>query len=286
LRRPNVLVIGLGEVGLPLFELLRQSGKFNIHGYDIDKKKMKKIGQDTLPSAVDIMHICYPCYNQEKFVKTTTEYINKFNPKLTIIHSTVTPGTTEKVFRLSNRHVAHSPIRGVHKSVESMKKDLQFWTKYIGGASKESTELASKHLKSAGFKTKVLRSCLETELAKLFETTSRAMLIAWYQEMHRISKALGADFDEVVDFLEDTHRVRLDRPVLFPGVIGGHCVIPNAKLLLKAYNSQFVKLILKSNEKRKKEIEDKRVLEEIRKIRERYENLEKWAIKLSGKDEN
>jgi len=29
-------------------------------------------------------------------------------------------------------------------------------------------------------------------------------MIACFQEMHRISKRFGADFDEVVDFLEDT----------------------------------------------------------------------------------
>jgi hypothetical protein len=29
-------------------------------------------------------------------------------------------------------------------------------------------------------------------------------MTACFQEMHRISKRFGADFDEVVDFLEDT----------------------------------------------------------------------------------
>ena len=38
-------------------------------------------------------------------------------------------------------------------------------------------------------------------------------MIVCFQEMHRISRFFGADFDDVVDFIEDTHRVRLDRPV-------------------------------------------------------------------------
>ena len=285
MRKSNVLVVGLGEVGFTLFELVKQSRRFEVYGFDINEKKMKEIGQATLPSTIDIIHICYPCFAPEEFVKVTAEYMSRFKPKLTIINSTVVPGTTKKICKLSNRLVAHSPIRGVHKSVESMKRDLLFYTKYIGGIDEESARLASKHFKLAGFKTKVLHSCSETELAKLFETTSRAMLIAWYQEMHRISKLFDADFDEVVDFLEDTHRIRLDRPLLFPGIIGGHCLIPNAELLLKAYNSQFIKLILESNEKRKKEIKDKKVFEEIEKIRKRYENLENWLLKLSGKNE-
>jgi hypothetical protein len=34
------------------------------------------------------------------------------------------------------------------------------------------------------------------------------------------SEHFGADFDEVVDVLEDIHRVRFDRPIMFPGPIG------------------------------------------------------------------
>lgn len=81
-------------------------------------------------------------------------------------------------------------------------------------------------------------------------------MIACFQETHRISKHFGADFDDVVDFVEDTHRAMLDRPVIYPDLIGGHCVLPNAELLLKSYDSDFLCLILESNEKRKKEIKD------------------------------
>ena len=84
-----------------------------------------------------------------------------------------------------------------------------------------------------------------------------------------------ADFDEVVDFLEDTHRVRLDRPIMFPGFIGGHCLIPNTELLLQSYDSEFLRLILKSNQKRKEELKDKRVQKEAQKIASRVEELEK-----------
>jgi hypothetical protein len=93
--------------------------------------------------------------------------------------------------------------------------------------------------------------------------------------MHRISRHFGADFDSVVDFIEDTHLVRLDRPVMFPGVIGGHCIIPNVKLLLKAHDSEFLRLILKSNEQRRYEILDKETIAEIEKVKIRVEKLER-----------
>jgi UDP-N-acetyl-D-mannosaminuronate dehydrogenase len=160
-----------------------------------------------------------------------------------------------------------------------MKWELKRWTKYVGGVNEEAAEKAKKHFEMLGLKTKVLKGCLETELAKLFETTYRAWMIVCFQEMHRISRHFGADFDDVVDFIEDTHRVRLDRPVMFPGVIGGHCLIPNTELLLEAYDSDFLRLILNSNEKRKKEMMDENVRREVEKIALRTERLESKLLK-------
>ena len=91
--------------------------------------------------------------------------------------------------------------------------------------------------------------------------------------MHRISRAFDAEFDEAVDFLEDIHKE--DRPVMFPGVIGGHCLIPNTELLLKSYDSEFLRLILESNEKRKEEIKDPIVKAEADKVAARAIALEK-----------
>lgn len=94
-----------------------------------------------------------------------------------------------------------------------------------------------------------------------------------------MSRHFDADFDEVVDFLEDTHRLRLDRPIMFPGFIGGHCLIPNTELLLNVYDSEFLHLILKSNEKRKREIKDQNVSEEVEKVRKRAEALQEELMK-------
>lgn len=162
-----------------------------------------------------------------------------------------------------------------------MKWELKRWTKYVGGVDTESSEEASKHFETAGFRTKILKSCMETEIAKLFETTYRAWMIACTQETHRISRHVEADFDEIMDFLEDTHRARLDRPVMFPGVIGGHCLIPNVNLLLESYDSEFLRLILESNRKRREEIKEKGIWQEAEKIRKRAETLQKEITRES-----
>jgi UDP-N-acetyl-D-mannosaminuronate dehydrogenase len=283
MAKEKVLVVGLGEVGRPLFELLKERGKFEVYGFDLDAEKMRDIGQykDILPFAVDVMHVCIPCVDKEDFVKCVVDYVGRFMPKLVIVNSTVAPGTTFEIYkRLGGAClVVHSPVRGVHKSLDYMKWELKRWTKYVGGVNKESAEKAKEHFEKLGLKTKVLKGCLETELAKLFETTYRAWMIACFQEMHRISRHFGADFDGVADFIEDTHLVRLDRPVMFPGVIGGHCIIPNTKLLLKAYDSEFLRLILKSNKKRKKEIMNEEIRGDVEKIKKRMENLESELLK-------
>jgi UDP-N-acetyl-D-mannosaminuronate dehydrogenase len=281
LVREKVLVIGLGEVGRPLFELLNESGRFEVYGFDVDADKMREIGQTALPDKVEVLHVCIPFTTKRKFVESVASYVERFKPRLVIVNSTVVLGTTMELYERCSGDclVVHSPVRGVHKSLEYMKWELRRWTKYVGGVNAKSSEEAKKHFEKLGLKTKVLKSCLETELAKLFETTYRAWMIACFQEMHRISKYFSADFDDVVDFIEDTHRLRFDRPIMFPGVIGGHCLIPNTELLLKVYDSAFLRLILESNEKRKSEMRDECVREDVEKIRKRVEALEKKLLK-------
>ena len=274
--KETVLIVGLGEVGHTLFDLFEETGKFDVYGLDLDKEKMRGIaGGKKPPDKPDFMHVCIPCMEPEKFIRTTKEYMEKFRPKLTIIDSTIPPGTTERIFKKMQMPLAHSPVRGMHESLETMKRDVRFWKKYVGGVTEESAEEARKHFEKLGLKVKVLKSPAETELAKLFETIFRAWMIASFQEMHRISRHFKADFNEVVDMLEDIHRVDLNKPLHFPDVIGGHCLIPNTEMLLKSYDSEFLRLILRSNEKRKAEIKDKTVKDEVEKVKIRAEKLQK-----------
>ncbi len=273
----TVLVVGLGEIGRALFEVLKEKDSFTAYGLDIDPTKMEATKQNAnrIPKKMDTIHICLPCKEQSIFISAVADYAARYKPKLLIINSTVPPGTTKKAQDYCKCLLAHSPMRGVHKSPEHMKWELKRWTKYVGGTDQQATAAASKHFIKAGLKVKTLKSCRETELAKLFETTYRALMIAFFQEMHRIARCAGADFDDIVDFLEDTHHVRLDRPIMFPGFIGGHCLIPNVELLLQVYDSDFLKLILSSNEKRKEEMENKAIREEAEKIAARVEKYEK-----------
>jgi len=277
--------LGLGEIGTALFSVLKdEEGSFHVYGLDLEKSKMQALNQEEakLPARIDTMHVCLPCKEPDAFVDIVCGYAERFNPNLVIINSTVPPGTTMKVQQRCRCLVAHSPVRGVHKNPEHMKWEIRRWRKYVGGANSKATEAARKHFEKAHLRVKALNSCNETELAKLFETTYRAWMIACFQEMHRITRNIGADFDDVVDFLEDTHRIRLDRPLMYPGFIGGHCLMPNIELLMQSYDSEFLRLVIKSNEKRKIEIEDKTIQREADKIAKRVESLEKELGEKTG----
>lgn len=249
----KILIIGYGEVGKPLFEIVR--GVYdNVHWIDIENKPVE-------PNP-DVMHITFPEKSRTEFIRDSVEYIERFSPYLVIVESTVTPGTTLEIHRKVHSKVllCHSPVRG--NVAESMKKGLLQYTKYIGPVSTDAGLKAKEYYETLGLRTSVCRSPVETELGKIFETTYRGLMMSWFQEIHRICGQFGADYDAVVDFVGSTEREgKQARPVFHPGVIGGHCIIPNAEKLFAVYPSLFAKAILESNKRRATEVvEEERVL--------------------------
>jgi UDP-N-acetyl-D-mannosaminuronate dehydrogenase len=280
----TVLVVGLGEIGSTVYTVLKESQKFNLYGVDFDKTKMEE-SQTTNPppgTKIDVMHVCIPTSDKERFIEVIQHYVEDFNPKLTIVNSTIPIGTTMGLYKQIGGLVAHSPCRGVHKNKQYMIKELKRWTKYVGGATPEAGAQAEKHFKKAGLKTKQLKNCTETEFAKLFETTYRTWMITFFQKMQRLANKynkdnpdLNIEFNETVDFIEDTHRQRHDRPVMFPNPIGGHCLLPNAHLMLAEYEPEMLNMILESNKQMIKEMQDPQIAKESKKVAVRVCEFEK-----------
>jgi UDP-N-acetyl-D-mannosaminuronate dehydrogenase len=227
----SVVVVGLGEVGRPLFELIND--KHPVTGIDID------------PVITDgtcaVLHICYP-FN-ERFISTAVKYIEEKGPALTIINSTVAPGTTRAIYDIVKRPIAYSPVRGKHVK---MKQDMHRYVKFIGGIDESAGLRAAEHFQSIGMNTKVLSSPEAAELAKLTETTYFGVLIAWAQEVERYCAQFGVDYDQVVSFYSE---IPFLPPVkYFPGIIGGHCVMPNIAILKRIFDSDLLDAIVASNE--------------------------------------
>ncbi len=279
----SVLVVGLGEIGSTVYSVLKASGKFKLYGVDIDKNKMVDLRAAEPPSGkIDVLQVCIPVSDQKKFLQITQSYIEKYQPALAIINSTVPIGTTLALYKLCGGQIAHSPCRGVHKNKEYMIKEFARWAKFVGGATPEAGKAAEEHFALAGLRTVVLANCTDTEFAKLFETTYRTWMIVFFQKMARLARKynsqnpdLEIDFDQTVEFIEDTHRQRHDRPVMFPDAIGGHCLLPNSKLMLSELEPETLKMILDSNAQMIEELKDPAVAAEAKKVAQRVSKFEK-----------
>jgi UDP-N-acetyl-D-mannosaminuronate dehydrogenase len=227
----KVVVVGLGEIGKPLFQLI--SGHHEVVGVDISP--VGRIDQ------VDVMHVCYP-FQIKNFIGETARYIEHFRPALTIINSTVFVGTTRAIAERTGTAVVNSPVRGKHAR---MLEELKHYTKFVGAIDPATAEHAAKHFDSIGLKVKILSSPEATELAKLTETTYFGLMIAWAQELERYCDQSGQDYEEVISFYDE---IKFFPPVkYFPGVIGGHCVMPNIGILSKFSQSVVLEAIQASN---------------------------------------
>jgi UDP-glucose 6-dehydrogenase len=227
------LVIGSGEVGVPLFHLL--STKYDTYIRDIETTD--------LPSSIDVIHICY--HYDDNFISSVTNYINEFKPELCIIHSTVIPGTTDKISADVSCLMAYSPIRGRHGT---MHDDLFKYSKFISG---NGADVAADLLSDIGLFVMKCEQNKMLELTKLIETTYSALLIAFAQDIDRFCKEIDTDYFSLMPFLREVDY--LPDYAFQPGYIGGKCLIPNLDLLEQIRKSDFIDAIRNSNEMRAKD---------------------------------
>lgn len=239
-KKINVAVIGAGEVGAALYKVVKPY--YSVFLIDKEKPKLKNI---------KYLHICFP-YSRN-FVKFVKDYINFYEPKLTIVHSTIPPKTIHKI----GPATVHSPVRGVHPHLF---RGIKTFVKYIGADNRKAGELAKKHLESLGIRVKVFYPSVTTEIGKLLDTSYYGLCIAWHGEMKKICDKFGVDFEKAVTDFNKTYnegykklgKPNVIRPVLYPPEdgIGGHCVVPNAKILKKYSKSQALDLILEYKPKK------------------------------------
>jgi len=227
-----VIVLGQGEIGRPLLKILSQS--YECIGVDIEPVDIGR--------PCSVLHICYP-YQIEDFVGATVAYIEKYQPSLTIVNSTVPPGTTRQIQECAGSSaVVYSPVRGKHARME---EDLLRYKKFVGGFRSHDKRLAIEHFAKAGFATDAFRTPEIGELSKLLETTWLGVLIGCTQEVERLAARHEASFEEVNSFIREIDFLPSH---IFPGVIGGHCVMPNILLLREYFDSKYLDAVLESNQ--------------------------------------
>jgi len=222
------IVVGLGEIGMPILKLL--SKKIPTDGFD----KIEKLNSIKFPNIVniEIMHVCIPF--TKSFVKNTIQLKAKFNPKIIVIHSTISPNTTKKLQAKLDLPIIYSATRGVHKR---MSKDLKRYTKFFAiydyaPKSKWASRIFQNKFEKCGVKTKQMSQPITLELAKVVcDTSYYGWLINFAQISKMIADKENVDYDEMWSFTDEIQKFLKNRPKMFPGFIGGHCVIPNLELM-------------------------------------------------------
>ena len=252
------IVAGLGEIGNPISQLISKGTKvsdFDLNPKLVNKKQNKKY--ESLETR--FLHVCIP-FNK-KFEKNVLSLYKKFKPQGIVIHSTISPGTTKKLQSKLPIPVMFSATRGVHRR---MLYDLKRYTKFFAiepkaPKAKWAISEYSKLLKKCKVKSKRMSNPQSLELAKIVVDTSYyGWLINYAQISKMIADKFKVNYDEMWTFSDEINKFVKNRPKLFPGFIGGHCVIPNLDLMnesslniIREINDDYAKILKKRRSKKK-----------------------------------
>jgi len=225
------VVVGIGEIGKPILKLLSKDNI--VVGFDLNPDLMNERKFEIYQNLkTSFLHIAIPVTG--KFINNVLKLCKKFQPECIVIHSTVKPGTTEELQGKLTIPVIYSATRGVHKR---MIYDLKRYTKFfVISANAPRGKWASaryvKLMKQCGIKTKKMSKPETLELAKIIcDTSYLGWLVNYAQLSNLIAIEHGVDYDEMWSFSDEIQEFLGNRPKMFPGIIGGHCVIPNLDLI-------------------------------------------------------
>lgn len=227
------LVIGYGEIGQAVYKCLKDNKQ---QVYKRDKQKVNKRN-------VEVLHICFPY--DKRFKKQVKKYIDEYKPFLVMVYSTVPIGTCDDI----GVGIVHSPVEGKHpKLAESIKKS----PRWIGGDVLATLNMAISIW--VGITTvRIVESTKATEFLKLRSTAKYGINIVWAAYEGGIAKDIDLAFDVVKEFDKDYNELykqlgmpEYQRYILDPPTssIGGHCIVPNAKLLNEQYPSEMLDMII------------------------------------------
>ena len=281
-KNVNILIIGLGYVGLPLLKNISKKG-FNVFGLDNNKnliinlkKKLKKNfffdNYDKIDfNKIDVIILALPTpVNNKK--KPNLSYIknciNSIFPKLSenkliILESTSYPTTTEelivskfnKKFTIGkNFFIGYSPER---EDPGNKNFNIKNIPKIVSGKT-DKCKLLVETFYSKICDSVVKSSSIEAaEMAKLYENIFRAVNISLSNETKEICKKINIEFNEVLE-LASTKPFGFMPFKPGPGV-GGHCIpvdpfYLNWFLKKRNMNSKFIELSGKINSEMPKKV--------------------------------
>jgi UDP-N-acetyl-D-mannosaminuronic acid dehydrogenase len=268
----RVLVVGLGQLGLPVAKFMKEQEEFDVYGYDISSKAMDRaqttagIKKATNFSDFDVYILCISTHKPDDMFSPQIEgllsIVDKIskeakNGALVSIESTIPKGTSKKVFEMLNHrlHVAHAPHRWY--ALEEQEHGVN-QVRVIGGvcdcclkvamyfydgrsenmnnsSSSSNEEIRSKSKnKSLGIPMHPVSDIEIAELAKIVENADRYLQIAFAEDLYLYCQANNISFPELRDAINTKWNVHILEP---REGIGGHCLPKDTKMFLQSSKS-------------------------------------------------
>ena len=280
----KVLVIGLGQLGLPVAKYVKQKG-FETFGYDMNSERMKQaeknFGIKSIEQfdEIDVFILCVSTHDPDDeytpYVDGLFELARKIskeakNGSLVSIESTVPKGTSKKIFEILNHrlHVAHVPhrwyaleeeIHGVNQvrviggvSDCCLKTALQFYDR--NNEALEFNDITNNEDTSGNPQTTAVDlgipmhpvSEIEiAELTKIIENADRYLQIAFSEDLYLYCQANNVNFGELRDSLNTKWNVKILEP---RDGVGGHCLPKDTKMFLQSSRSIKSKILMSAME--------------------------------------
>ena len=280
----KVLVIGLGQLGLPVAKYVKQRG-FETFGYDMNSERMKQaeknFGIKSIEQfdEIDVFILCVSTHDPDDeytpYVDGLFELARKIskdakNGSLVSIESTVPKGTSKKIFEILNHrlHVAHVPhrwyaleeeIHGVNQvrviggvSDCCLKTALQFYDRnnevleFNDSTNNENTSgNAQTTAVDLGIPMHPVSEIEIAELTKIIENADRYLQIAFSEDLYLYCQANNVNFGELRDSLNTKWNVKILEP---RDGVGGHCLPKDTKMFLQSSRSIKSKILMSAME--------------------------------------
>ena len=270
MNKPEVVMVGLGYIGLPTAALIAEGGTF-VHGVDINQQVVDTINKGeihiiepdldksvanavskgflraaTKPVAANTYLIVVPTPFKDKnepdisFVLAATNAILPFLKEgdLYIIESTSPVGTTEKMmdFIFKERPELRDKLYIAYCPERVLPGNVMYELvhndRVIGGVNEASTD------KAVSFYAKYVKGKLHktnartAEMCKLVENSSRDVQIAFANELSLICDKADINVWELIELANKHPRVN----ILQPGCgVGGHCIAVDPYFIVADY---------------------------------------------------
>jgi UDP-N-acetyl-D-mannosaminuronic acid dehydrogenase len=271
-RFNKVLVVGLGQLGLPVAKYVKERG-FDTYGYDISPKAVE-MAQKTgaIEKAIDfgefdVIILCVSTHKADDMFSpqidgllSVVEKISKEakGGALVSIESTIPKGTSKKVFDTLNHrmHVVHAPHRwysleenehGVNQLRViggvcdcCLKAGLQFYGGVDGVSVNAQSYSSPSSLESLGIPMHPVKNIEVAELTKVVENAHRYLQIAFAEDLYLYCQANNINFPELRDALNTKWNVNILEP---RDGIGGHCLPKDTKMFLQSSNQSKSKIL-------------------------------------------